>query len=43
METQSETVLVELIRYNNWANRQALAACQRLSESQLLAQNSRRV
>ena len=29
MEHQPETTLVELIRYNNWANAQVLAACQR--------------
>lgn len=37
METQSETVLVELIRYNNWANAQVLAACQQLTADQLAA------
>lgn len=37
METQPETVLVELIRYNNWANAQVLAACQNLAEGQLAA------
>ena len=31
METQPETTLVELIRYNNWANAQVLAACQTLA------------
>ena len=29
MEHQAESTLVELIRYNNWANAQILAACQR--------------
>ena len=37
MEHQPETFLVELIRYNNWANAQVLAACQELSEEQLTA------
>jgi uncharacterized damage-inducible protein DinB len=37
MDTQPEPTLVELIRYNNWANAQVLAACQKLSEEQLAA------
>jgi uncharacterized damage-inducible protein DinB len=37
MDTQPEPTLVEFIRYNNWANQQVLAACENLSESQLLA------
>ncbi len=37
METQSEPTLVELIRYNNWANAQVFAACLKLSEEQLAA------
>ena len=37
MQNQPETFLVELIRYNNWANAQVLAACQKLSEEQLAA------
>jgi uncharacterized damage-inducible protein DinB len=37
METQPETTLVELIRYNNWANAQILAACQELTAGQLAA------
>jgi uncharacterized damage-inducible protein DinB len=37
MENQPETTLVELIRYNNWANAQVLAACQELSTDQLAA------
>ena len=37
METQPETTLVELIRYNNWANAQVLAACQKLAAGQLAA------
>jgi uncharacterized damage-inducible protein DinB len=35
METQPETTLVELIRYNNWANAQILAICQKLTADQL--------
>lgn len=35
METQPEPTLVELIRYNNWANAQVFAACQNLSGEQL--------
>ncbi len=38
MENQSESTLIELIRYNNWANAQVLAACQKLTEEQLTAQ-----
>jgi uncharacterized damage-inducible protein DinB len=37
METQPETTLIELIRYNNWANAQIFAACQDLSAEQLTA------
>jgi uncharacterized damage-inducible protein DinB len=37
MENQPETTLVELIRYNNWANAQILAACQKLTAEQLAA------
>jgi uncharacterized damage-inducible protein DinB len=37
MDTQPESTLVELIRYNNWANAQVLAACQELTERQLAA------
>jgi uncharacterized damage-inducible protein DinB len=37
MEIQPETSLVELIRYNNWANAQVLAACRELSAEQLAA------
>jgi uncharacterized damage-inducible protein DinB len=37
METQPETTLVELIRYNNWANAQVLAACQKLAADHLAA------
>ncbi len=37
MENQPETTLVELIRYNNWANAQILAACQKLAAEQLAA------
>ena len=37
MQTQPEPTLVELIRYNNWANAQVFAACQKLTEEQLAA------
>jgi uncharacterized damage-inducible protein DinB len=37
MENQPETTLIELIRYNNWANAQVLAACQELAADQLAA------
>ena len=37
MESQPESTLVELIRYNNWANGQVLAACQELAAGQLAA------
>ena len=37
METQPEAILVEFIRYNNWANAQLLAACQSLTTDQLAA------
>ena len=37
METQPESIFIELIRYNNWANAQVLAACQKLSDDQLAA------
>jgi uncharacterized damage-inducible protein DinB len=35
MDTQPESTLIELIRYNTWANLQVLAVCGSLSESQL--------
>ncbi|WP_169239090.1 DinB family protein [Candidatus Roseilinea sp. NK_OTU-006] len=35
MEFQPEPTLVELIRYNNWANTQIIAVCQRLDAGQL--------
>jgi uncharacterized damage-inducible protein DinB len=35
VENKPETTLVELIRYNNWANAQVLAACQKLVIDQL--------
>lgn len=35
LENQPEPTLVELIRYNNWANAQILAICQKLSADQL--------
>jgi uncharacterized damage-inducible protein DinB len=37
MENQPESTLLELIRYNNWANAQVLAACQELAPDQLAA------
>jgi uncharacterized damage-inducible protein DinB len=37
MDTEAEPTLLELIRYNNWANREVLAACQKLDEGQLEA------
>lgn len=37
MDTRPETTLVELIRYNNWANAQVFAACQQLTADQLAA------
>jgi len=37
MENQPETTLLELIRYNNWANTQVFAACQKLTLDQLAA------
>jgi uncharacterized damage-inducible protein DinB len=37
MDTQPETTLIELIRYNNWANAQVLLACQKLTPNQLAA------
>lgn len=35
MTLQPEPTLVELIRYNNWANAQIIAACQKLTPDQL--------
>jgi len=35
MDNQPESTLVELIRYNNWANAQVLAACRELDADQL--------
>ena len=35
MEPQPETTLVELIRYNNWANAQVIAVCLELTPDQL--------
>ncbi|MFO7539633.1 MAG: DinB family protein [Chloroflexota bacterium] len=35
MQTQADPTLIELIRYNNWANAQVLAACQVLTPDQL--------
>ena len=37
MEYQPESILVELIHYNNWANAQIFAVCQNLSADQLAA------
>jgi uncharacterized damage-inducible protein DinB len=37
MDMQPETTLVELIRYNNWANAQVVAACLQLTSDQLAA------
>ena len=37
MKIQPETTLIELIRYNNWANAQILAICQKLTTDQLAA------
>ena len=37
MEALPETMLAELMRYNNWANQQVLDACQKLDEDQLAA------
>ena len=35
MEARPDTMLAEFVHYNNWANRQVLDACQKLSEGQL--------
>jgi uncharacterized damage-inducible protein DinB len=37
METHSDPTLIELIRYNNWANAQVFAVCQKLNADQLRA------
>jgi uncharacterized damage-inducible protein DinB len=37
MQHQSEPTLIELIRYNNWANAQIIATCQELTTEQLAA------
>ena len=37
MNTQPESVLIELIRYNNWANEKVFAAIQRLTPDQQAA------
>lgn len=37
MTHQPEPTLVELIRYNNWANAQIIAACRQLTDEQLAA------
>src|SRR5437764_462663 len=35
MSTEPEPTLIELLRYDQWANQQLLAVCQKASESQL--------
>jgi uncharacterized damage-inducible protein DinB len=35
METTSDPIFLEFIRYNNWANQEVLHACQGLSDDQL--------
>jgi uncharacterized damage-inducible protein DinB len=35
MQQQPETFLVDLVRYNNWANQQVLAICRDLTDVQL--------
>jgi uncharacterized damage-inducible protein DinB len=35
MNTHPEPTLVELLRYNNWANAQVLAGCRELTDDQL--------
>jgi uncharacterized damage-inducible protein DinB len=37
MDDSSQPLIVEFIRYNNWANQQVLAACQNLNQEQLAA------
>jgi uncharacterized damage-inducible protein DinB len=37
VESRPDTTLAEFIRYNNWANQQVLAVCQKLSDEQLAA------
>ncbi len=37
MDNQPESLLIELIRYNNWANAQVIAACRELTAEQLAA------
>jgi uncharacterized damage-inducible protein DinB len=37
MQNTPETILIELIRYNNWANAQVFEACQDLTTEQLAA------
>ena len=37
MDNQPESTLIELIRYNNWANAQIIAACQELTTEQFAA------
>ena len=37
MDTQPEPTLIELIRYNNWANAQVFATCLKLSPEHLAA------
>jgi uncharacterized damage-inducible protein DinB len=37
MDIQPEPTLIELIRYNNWANAQVFSACMKLTEDQVSA------
>lgn len=37
MQNQPDSFLVELIRYNNWANKEVLAACENLTVEQFTA------
>jgi hypothetical protein len=37
MDSPTESTFVEFIRYNNWANAQIIAACQKLTAEQLAA------
>ena len=37
MEKLPESILAELVRYNNWANQQVLEACRQLPQEQLAA------
>jgi uncharacterized damage-inducible protein DinB len=35
MEKQPESIFIEFVHFNNWANQQVLAACQKLTDEQL--------